>query len=530
MASSLSCIERHAGSINLANAHEHPTALNKPIAYIQWKSETDLRMSSDEVIRLAQQKGFFFRSADSYPSSPAGFWDYGPLGVSMKNRFVELWRRLLVRKDGMVEIDGSTILPRKVFEASGHLASFTDPFVRCSNCGSAFRPDKLLEEKTGSQVPEKLSDIEYDQLLEKNNVRCQKCGSKLSGTKRFNMMFRVGVGAVQEEAYLRPETCQSIFVDFPLLFKTQRIKLPIGFAQVGKSYRNEIAPRQALIRMREINQAEIEVFFNPAKANHTMFAGVADTTLSFTLPDRTEIKTSVSEAVRSGLVPNRLIGYYLALLQLFYVACGIGPERIRYRKLSDQDRAFYSSVAYDLEILVSAGWLEHVACNYRNDYDLGRHAKTSGADFTVNDDGEKVLPHVFELSMGIDRSLYTILELSMRTEGDRRYLSLRPYLAPRQVGVFPLVNKDGLPELAGEVCEKLSDSLEAFYDDSGSIGRRYARADEIGVPYCATIDYDTPKDRTVTLRTRDERTQERVQIENLRSRLGMLTEFPSMKH
>ncbi len=185
-------------------------------------------MSFDDVTRLAQQKGFFFKSADSYPNSPAGFWEYGPLGVAMRNRFVELWRRMIVKKDAMLEIDGSQILPKAVFEASGHLSSFTDPSVKCSKCGSVFRPDKLVEEKTREPVPEKLGDAEYDALMEKVGVRCLKCGSKLSGTTRFNMMFRVGIGPAQEEAYLRPETCQSIFVDFPLLFKTQRVKLPIG--------------------------------------------------------------------------------------------------------------------------------------------------------------------------------------------------------------------------------------------------------------------------------------------------------------
>ena len=175
---------------------------------------------------------------------------------------------------------------------------------------------------------------------------------------------------------------------------------------------------------------------------------------------------------------------------------------------------------------MSTGWLELVACNYRNDYDLGRHEKVSGTDFTVNDEGQKIIPHVFELSMGVDRSIYAIIELAMRTEGDRRYLALKPYLAPQQVGVFPLVNRDGLPELAEEVFELLSDGLDAFYDDSGSIGRRYARADEVGVPFCVTVDYDSLKDRTVTVRSRDERSQERVKVEELAQTLGLSTKLP----
>jgi glycyl-tRNA synthetase len=483
-------------------------------------------MSFDDVIRLAMQKGFFFRSADSYPNAPAGFWDYGPLGLSMRNRFVELWRRLIVKRDGMVEIDGAQILPRAVFEASGHISGFTDPFVKCAKCGSVFRPDKLIEEKTGSQIPEKLSDSEYDALMEKNGVRCQKCGSKLYGTARFNMMFKVGIGPAQEEAYLRPETCQSIFVDFPLLFKTQRIKLPVGFAQFGRSFRNEIAPRQGLIRVRELNQAEVEVFFNPAKTDDPRFDAFSSTPLRVHTANGEDIVVQAGEAVAQGLVPNRLIAHYLAMLVRFYGAAGLPAEILRFRVLSEEDRAFYSKAAYDLEAKLSVGWVELVACNYRSDYDLGRHSKQSGTDFRVDDGGEKVLPHVFELSMGVDRSVYAIVESSMRVEGERRSLALKPYLAPMKVGVFPLVNKDGLPELAQRVYWALANDLDAFTDDSGSIGRRYARADEVGVPYCVTVDYDSLKDGSATLRERDTRAQERVRIDELSAKIGALTKYP----
>ena len=483
----------------------------------------------DDVVRLAQQKGFFFKSADSYPNSPAGFWEYGPLGVSVRNKFVELWRRLVVRRDGMIEIDGSQILPKAVFEASGHLSGFTDPIVKCTKCGSVFRADKLVEEKSGKQVPEKLEDAEYDRMMAANGVKCQKCGAPLSGTRRFNMMFRVGVGAQDEEAYLRPETCQSIFVDFPLMFKTQRIKLPVGLAQYGKSFRNEIAPRQGLVRLRELYQAEVEVFFNPKRADAPRFESSMKASLNITLPEGSDVSLQVAEAVERGLVPNRLVGHYLALIQGLYLAAGVPHEKIRFRKLSDEDKAFYSTVAYDLEVKVSTGWLELVACNYRNDYDLGRHSKVSGTDFSVEDLGEKVLPHVFELSLGIDRSVYAALELAMRTDGERRYLALRNFLAPFQVGVFPLVKKEGLPEIAESIMDQLIDRLDTFYDDAGSIGRRYARADEIGVPYCVTVDFDTKKDQTVTVRARDDKSQERVRIDELGTRIGDLTRFPPIR-
>jgi len=487
------------------------------------------RMSFDEVVRLAQQRGFFFKSAESYPNAPAGFLDYGPLGVGLRGRLVELWRRSVVKKDGMLEIDGSQILPRAVFEASGHLASFTDPLVRCSKCGSVFRPDKLVEEKTGKQVPEKLEDAEYDSLMDKSGVKCLKCGAKLSGTSRFNMMFRVGIGPSMEEAYLRPETCQSIFVDFPLLFKTQRVKLPVGIAQVGRSFRNEIAPRQGLIRLRELNQAEVEVFFNPGKLDSPRFDWAQSEVLSFRYPDGKDARISVAEGIADGVVPNRLVGHYLALMAKFYEVAGIRPEGLRFRVLSEEDRAFYSKAAFDLEVKLSMGWLELVACNYRGDYDLGRHAKVSGTDFTVDDGGEKVLPHVFELSMGVDRSVYAVMESSMTGEGDRRVMALRPYLAPVQACVFPLVNKDGLQEAAIALFRELQEHLEVFYDESGSIGRRYARADEAGVPFCVTLDYDTLKEDTVTLRSRDTRQQERVAMSDLAGKIVSLTGFPTIR-
>ena len=449
--------------------------------------------------------------------------------MALKARLVELWRRMIVKRDGMIEIDGSQILPRAVFEASGHLSSFTDPFVKCAKCGSVYRPDKLLEEKTGKAVPEKLSDADYDALMAKAGVRCSKCGSHLSGTTRFNMMFRVGIGPAAEEAYLRPETCQSIFVDFPLLFKTQRAKLPIGMAQVGRSFRNEIAPRQGLLRLRELNQAEVEVFFNPRKTGSPRFDWAEAEVLAFRMPDGKDSRLTVADAISSGVVPNLLIGHYLALITRFYEAAGVPRELQRLRVLSDEDKAFYSKAAYDLEVKIATGWLELVACNYRGDYDLGGHGKASGTDFAVDDAGEKVLPHIFELSLGVDRSTYAVVELSMRGEGDRRTMSLKPYLSPIQACVFPLMNRDGLQEAAQAIVSELRDEFDVFYDESGSIGRRYARADESGVPVCLTVDYETLKDRTVTLRDRDTRAQERVPIDGLSKRLGALTRFPRLE-
>jgi glycyl-tRNA synthetase len=478
-------------------------------------------MNYEEVMNVATRRGYLMRSVEAYPNTPAGFWDYGPLGVALKNRYVDLWRRHLVKRDEMVEIDAAVIMPKAIFVASGHLTNFTDPIIECSNCHSIYRPDKLIEEKLGRSTPENLPDEKFDELLRENGIRCLKCKAGLSGTKRFNMMFRLGIGPQGEEAYLRPETCQGIFADFPYLYKTQRVKLPKGFAQFGKSFRNEISPRQGVLRVREIYQAEIEVCFNPENVSLQKFDVASDFELSISKGDVEPVPTKVSDAIAAGTVPSKLIGYYLYLIQSFYErVVGTPKADIRLRTLGDVEKAFYSKVAFDLEVRTSVGWLELVACNYRSDYDLKRHAEVSGTDYTVEDNGKKVLPHVFELSMGVDRSLYVILEKAYRSEkdakgADRVYLSLRPYLAPVQAGIFPLVSKDGLAEEAERLYDALRSDYDLFYDESGSIGRRYARADEAGIPFCVTVDHDTLSKSEVTVRHRDDRSQERVKTEGL---------------
>jgi glycyl-tRNA synthetase len=472
-------------------------------------------MNYEDVMNLAGRRGYFFRSTESYPNTPAGFWDYGPLGVLFRNRYVDLWRRRIVKRDEMVEIDTAQIMPKEVFVASGHLSNFSDPIVECSNCHSIYRVDKLIEEKVKHAVPEGLKDSEYDALLAENRIDCAKCGRHLTGSRRFNMMFRVGIGPLGEEAYLRPETCQGIFVDVPFLFKTQRIKLPKGFAQFGKSFRNEIAPRQGILRQREFYQAEVEVLFNPEKTDFPRFDAALDYMLNLAAGDEEPTPIKVFEAVAKGAIPNKLIGYYLFLVQSFYERLGLPSSAIRLRILSDKERAFYSRAAFDLEVRTSVGWLELVACNYRSDYDLKRHSEVSKTDFSVEDDGKKVLPHIFELSMGVDRSLYALLENAYRTEGERTWLALSPAVAPVQVGVFPLMSKEGHPEEARRVYDLLRDDFEVLYDEGGSIGRRYARSDEAGVPFCLTIDGETLKEGTVTVRERDSKEQVKVKVDDL---------------
>ncbi len=485
-------------------------------------------MNYDQIMQLALERGFYFPSCEVYADAQAGFWEYGPSGVSLKNKFVELWRREFVRRDRMMEIDGSQIMSQSVFVASGHLSSFADPIIGCQKCKSIFRADKLITEVTSIVVPESADLVEFDKVISEKNIVCPRCKGQFDNAHKFNMMFKVGIGPESEPAYLRPETCQSIFVDFPRLFKTMRGKLPIAIAQIGKSFRNEISPRQSLLRLREFYQAEIEVFCNPNKLdNLEKFSEIENTQIRFVVEDNIKTMTC-KQAIDAGILPNKLVAYYLGLLVEFYQKTGIDVKRSRFRKLGDKEKAFYASVAFDFEVETTTGWLELVACNYRSDYDLKSHANTSREKFEVLDEDVKVLPHVFELSMGIDRSLYTILEHSFREdkENDRVVLSLKPYLAPVHVGILSLVKKDGLAEKTEEIFVKLRTKYDTFLDHAGAIGRRYRRLDEVGAPFAVTIDHQTLQDETVTVRMRDSMGQERIKISDLDSYLARETKFP----
>jgi glycyl-tRNA synthetase len=485
-------------------------------------------MNYDNIMQLALERGFYFPSCEIYADAQAGFWEYGPSGVSMKTKFIELWRRELVRRDGMLEIDGSQIMSKSVFEASGHLASFADPIVKCKDCGLNFRADKLIFEIIKIEIPESADLLEFDRVISEKNVRCPKCKGEFEKARKFNMMFKVEIGPEGEPAYLRPETCQSIFVDFPRLFKTMRGKLPLGIAQIGKSFRNEISPRQSLLRLREFYQAEIEVFCNSNKLNDLeRFSEIQDTIIRIQTND--EIKPmSCKQAVESGIIPNKFVAYYLGMLTEFYEKTGIDVTKSRFRRLGEKEKAFYAKIAFDFEVQTTTGWLELVACNYRSDYDLTSHANKSRERFEVLDDEQKVLPHIFEISMGIDRSLYTILEhgLQEEKENDRIVLSVKPYLAPVHVGVLSLVKKDGLKEKTDEIHLKLKRKYDAFLDHSGAIGRRYRRLDEVGAPFAITIDHQTLQDDTVTIRKRDSMQQERIKISDIDSILAKEIAFP----
>ncbi|MFC1774907.1 glycine--tRNA ligase [Nanoarchaeota archaeon] len=474
-----------------------------------------------DIINLALRRSLFYPSSEIYANAPAGFYSYGPYGVEIRRKIVDLWRKMILKKEGMLEIDGSICMPADVFKSSRHLTDFTDPITDCTKCKNTFRADQLLTERTGKEYKESMSDKKLTSAMQKYGVKCPKCKGELMPVKRSSLMVKANVGVAKKaDVYLRPETCQSIFTEFIRMFRTMRMKLPQGIAQYGKSYRNEISPRQTLLRQVEFYQMEAEVFFNPKKIDEIEnFDEVKKVKLNIQLDNEDKPKVmTVSDLIKKKIVSGKLIAYYLARTQQLYEAYGFKLKDTRFRQLDDEERAFYAKEGWDFEVKTSIGWLELIANNYRTDYDLKGHIEGSKKDLKVVDDdsGEKFIPHVWEISMGTDRVFYAILENAYRKDTKRIWLSLPNEIAPMQIAVFPLLsNKPKLVARAKEVMELLS-SFDAFYDASGSIGKRYARMDEVGVPYCVTIDFDTLEDETVTLRERDSMKQKRVKVSELK--------------
>ena len=472
----------------------------------------------DKIKALAKTRGFFWPSCELY-GNPAGLWNYGPLGTTLKNNIISQWRKMIVSKDNMLEIDGSQIMVEKVFQASGHLSSFQDPLVECLKCKSIHRADKLIEKSAKKLIPEALPSIEFDQLIEKYKVTCPKCKSQLSKTEMFNLMIASPVGPKRSEsAYLRPETCQSIFTDFLQVFRSMRGKLPMGVAQVGKAFRNEISPRQALLRTREFTLAEAEIFFNPK----TKFEKSLKTKIPLLLEGAQKIELLTADQIlKKKIVTTKIEAYYLGLAIDYFLSLGFPIKNIRLREVGKDERAFYAKASWDLEINTSLGWIECAANNHRSDYDLTVHSKGSKKNLEVVDIDGKVLPNVWEISIGIDRVLYCLLDIAYTEDKvgdeDRVVLKISPTISSYKVAIFPLVKKDGLKEKAEEVFSELSECFPAFLDISGSIGKRYRRQDEIGTPFCVTIDHQTMEDKTVTLRERDSTDQKRIKLSELKN-------------
>jgi len=485
---------------------------------------------ADMLMDVAIRRSFIMPSAEIY-GSPAGFFDYGPIGCAIKRKLEGLWREEMLVKEGFHEIETSMILPEEVLKASGHAENFSDPMVSCKKCNARFRADHLLAESPGFAASgakaEGMPSQELADAIRKYKVVCPNDSGELTDVARFNMMFRTAIGAGDDRiAYLRPETAQAIFLDFPRIVRNYGSRLPIGIGQAGRSFRNEISPRQGIVRVREFSQMELEYFFNPSNQSHPNFGGVKDRMLVFEMEDGSVREMPLVQAVADGIVPNEIMAYFLWKQEQLYLAAGIPRGKFRFRKIPKEDTPHYSRGNIDLVVETSYGWIETTGTAYRTDYDLSQHAKASGADLSVfvEEEKKRVVPHVVEPSMGVDRMFWCVLEHCFREktpEKDWEWFDFPPAIAPYHAWVFPLMRKDGMDAKAREVEALLrAAGLSVYCQESGSIGKRYARADEVGVPYCITVDYDTLKDGTATLRFRNDGKQVRLPIGELAGKIA----------
>ena len=540
-------------------------------------------VNPNDLMSLCKRRGFIWPSFELY-GGVAGMYDYGPLGCALRNNIVDMWRGIYKGREGFVEIDSETVNPREVLAASGHVENFADLITYCQKCGAPYRADHMV--KGIFDNPDVLTPKQLEEAFVEHGIKCPACGGDLGPVDEFNLMFRTNIGPGSSRVgYLRPETAQGIFVNFANLYRYNREKLPLGVIQTGRSYRNEIAPRQGMIRMREFNQMEVELFVDPEDKDWVRFHEVEDGTLDL-IPNTTlePVTMTVGEAVEKGVIANRVLAYFVYTTKQLLTGLGIDSKRLRFREHEKDEMAHYAADCWDAEVLLSYGWTEIVGIADRGSWDLTRHAQFSGADLThlkrfdepremevekvaakhkalgpafkskakaiaavmesmspsdirdgrlkVSVDGEeieltddyfevvkrvekvagiRVTPHVIEPSHGLDRIFYSVLEHAYDQKDDYTVLRLVPAVAPIKVGVFPLMEKDGLDKMAKEIYEKVhTHRVEAYYDGSGTIGKRYARMDEVGTPWCITVDYQSLDDGTVTIRDRDTSDQRRI--------------------
>jgi glycyl-tRNA synthetase len=551
------------------------------------------------INELARRRGFFWQSFEIY-GGVGGFVTYGPLGARLKQNIENKLRELFVTKLGILEIESAVIAPGKVFEASGHVDHFKEPMVECSNCKKRFRADHLLEEyaKISSAEAEKMSLKEIEEAIVKNKIQCPDCGGTFNQPQQFLTMFETTIGPYAGAVgYGRPEAAQGIFVEFNRLYSIAREKLPFGVLQIGHALRNEISPRQGLIRLREFTIADLEFFFNPEEPNCCLLKEVENETLPILLAETRQngleetLDVTVKEALERGVVRSEWQAFFMAMAKKLLVEIGVPPENQRFIEKLPWEKAHYSSQSFDQEVFVERwGWVEVSGHANRTDFDLTSHMKASGADMRVYKEyatpvekeqpvlkpvmaklgpafkseagkvaellskaepeevanslkkngyysvggyrilpeqvgitrektvlrGTRFVPHVVEPSFGSDRLFYIALEYAYQEKDNRVVMSFPRSIAPMQLGVYPLVSKDGLAEKATQLHNLLTqEGFTAEFDEAGSIGRRYARADEAGIPLGITVDYDTMENETVTIRDRDSWQQVRTKIKDL---------------
>ncbi len=461
------------------------------------KAPTVRPATMEKIVALSKRRGFVFPGSDIY-GGLANTWDFGPLGVELKNNIKQLWWKTFIHKRrDMVGLDAGILMHPKVWEASGHVVNFNDPLVDCKTCRSRFRADHLLEQKLGLSNVEGMSPEEMSVLLREANLTCPHCGNRtLTEARQFNMMFRTTIGPVSEtglEVYLRPETAQGIFVQYKNIMSSSRVKVPFGVGQIGKSFRNEITPGNFIFRVLEFEQMEIEYFFPPEEGD-TYFEAMLEAMNEWT----------------------RLIG--------------LNPEHLRVRQHAQEKLSHYSTRTADIEYLFpgSLGWGELYGLANRTDFDLRSHQEASGVDLRYFDQANNVryLPHVIEPTFGVERTFLTVLldaydeEETVDVNGKadiRVLLRLDPKIAPFKAAILPLAKKPELTSLAWSIYERVQDELGVLvdYDETANIGKRYRRQDEIGTPFCFTVDFESLEDHALTVRDRDTTAQERISIDDV---------------
>lgn len=480
----------------------------------------------EQIIEICKRRGILWPSYEIY-GGLSGFVDLGPIGVSILEKIKDEWRDLFVRKNNNVEISSPILAPAIVFKASGHLSHFKDPIVECTKCAKKFRADQLLPLSQGDSL-EGLSLKKLQTKLSNNDMHCPDCGGHLSKPSHFLTMFKTTIGPYRSSiGYIRPETAQGMFVDFKRVFESSRERFPIGIAQIGKALRNEISPRQGLIRLREFTLMEFEFFFNPNNESCKTLTEVSNHILrilptDMRLRDENEpIEIDVKTALDQGIITSQWMAYFMAISMNFLNSLGIPPKKQLFHEKLPNERAHYSKQTFDLEIFLDRwGWIEVAGFAHRSNHDLKSHMKSSKIDLSIyptnSTNDKKFIPEVVEPSFGAERLLYAILEYSYHHKEDRVILQLPRRIAPFHAAVFPLLSKEKFINKSEFVYHHLiANRFDIYHDHRGSIGRRYARADEIGIPIAITIDHQTLDDNTVTIRDRDTWKQKRVQSESL---------------
>lgn len=537
-----------------------PEAAETAFSHELTSSLTSSPFSIEDMAVFCKKKGFVIQNSEIY-GGMSGFFDYGPLGVEMKNNIkAQWWKYHVTQRDDIVGIDGCIIAHPDVWKASGHVNSFVDVLVECTKCRSRFRADQLIEDslnsvnlnsvkntKTNSKINvEGLKPSAMDELIEKHKISCSKCKGHLGKCHNFNLMFETFVGPADEsKAYLRPETAQLIFANFKSVTDTSRVKLPFGIAQVGKAFRNEISPRNFIFRCREFEQMEIEYFVHPEKTEecqlieHVMDYKLLVLSAEMQNPEmqNTEMQKkaakpqahklveatemSIRHAIEKNIIRTKWHAYWLAMEHNWFVQLGLKPSHLRIRQHLDDEKSHYALDTWDLEYKFPFGWKELQGMANRTDFDLKQHMNESKKDLSIFDEEtkKKIIPHVIaEPSQGVERAFLVFMFDAYKYDSARGnvVLSLHPMLAPVKAMVFPLLsNRPELIDIARKITAELKKKFNCSLDTGGSIGRRYARADEIGVCFCITVDFDSLRNHDVTIRSRDTTEQKRVKIDEL---------------